>query len=161
MLIDSSLLSRQSSLQFGAFCESYVKTVLQLNGMSTYTADVDDHGIDFIAEYKKRLFKFQVKSIRFKTSYVYANAKYFDVQDESLFLALVIYRDVNSSELPIFLIPAKAWDECSNSKLLVYHAYEKKKSAPEYGLNISKRNMDELYKYSLKNMMSSKVFLAS
>ena len=44
-----SNLTRQ---KLGTFCEYYAKMSLASYGMSIYTSEVDDHGIDFIAESK-------------------------------------------------------------------------------------------------------------
>lgn len=37
--------------------------------MSVYASQVDDHGIDFVAEGKDGFLKFQVKSVRENTKY--------------------------------------------------------------------------------------------
>lgn len=57
--------------KLGAFGEHYAKMLLASYGMSIYSADVDDHGIDFVAENKSGFLKFQVKTVREGTSYVY------------------------------------------------------------------------------------------
>ena len=46
------------------FCEYYAKMSLASYGVSIYTSEVDDHGIDFTAESKRGFLKFQVKAIR-------------------------------------------------------------------------------------------------
>jgi hypothetical protein len=51
-------LTRQ---KLGTFCEYYAKMSLASYGVSIYTSEVDDHGIDFIAESKRGFLKFQVK----------------------------------------------------------------------------------------------------
>ena len=43
-------LTRQ---KLGTFCEYYAKMSLASYGVSIYTSEVDDHGIDFIAESKR------------------------------------------------------------------------------------------------------------
>ena len=47
-------LTRQ---KLGTFCEYYAKMSLASYGVSIYTSEVDDHGIDFIAESKRGFFK--------------------------------------------------------------------------------------------------------
>ena len=44
-------LTRQ---KLGTFCEYYAKMSLASYGVSIYTSEVDDHGIDFIAESKNK-----------------------------------------------------------------------------------------------------------
>lgn len=39
-----------TSQKLGRFCEYYAKMSLASYGMNIYTSEVDDHGIDFVAE---------------------------------------------------------------------------------------------------------------
>lgn len=142
-------LNRQ---KLGAFCEYYAKMTLTSYGLDVYTSEVDDHGIDFVAESKRGFLKFQVKAIRTATSqYVFMRKEHFDIQDTTLYLFLMLLTDGEHPE--IYLIPASAWQR--ESKVFVYHDYEGKKSKPEYGVNVSKKNKAELDKYKLENMLSS------
>ena len=88
-------LTRQ---KLGTFCEYYAKMSLASYGMSIYTSEVDDHGIDFIAESKRGFLKFQVKAIRKGTGYVFMREEYFDISDQSLYLFLLL---LNDGEHPI------------------------------------------------------------
>lgn len=120
-------------------------------GMSIYTSEVDDHGIDFVAETQKGFLKFQVKSIRSGTNYVFMHKDTFDITDTSLYMILLILEDGHH---PVeYIIPYSAWNN-ANSKLFVYHAYEDKKSQPEYGINISQKNISELETYRIENMIN-------
>ena len=141
--------SNLTSQKLGTFCEYYAKMTLASYGLAIYTAEVDDHGIDFVAESSKGFLKFQVKSVRLaSTRYVFMPKEYFDIEDKSLFLLLILLTD---GEYPdVYLIPTSAWKQ--DSKLFVYHAYEGKKSDPDYGVNISQKNMPELEKYKMENM---------
>ena len=136
--------------KLGAFGEHYAKMLLASYGMSIYSADVDDHGIDFVAENKSGFLKFQVKTVREGTSYVYMLKKIFNTADDNLYLFLIRLIDDESPES--YIIPATEW-ESSDTKALVYHDYAGKKSKPEYGVNISKKNMPILSKYKLKHMI--------
>lgn len=136
--------------KLGTFCEYYAKMALASYGMSIYTSEVDDHGIDFVAESKEGFLKFQVKSVRVNTKYVFMREEYFNSQDLSLYLILIILKDGEHPDM--YMIPASAWNN-KESKLLVYHAYEGKKSAPEYGVNLSARNQPELEQYKLDKML--------
>ncbi|MDD3227806.1 MAG: hypothetical protein PHE09_01190 [Oscillospiraceae bacterium] len=138
--------------KLGAFCEYYAKMALVSYGMSVYTAEVDDHGIDFVAETKSGFLKFQVKSVRENTKYVFMRQEHFDVKDSSLYLILIQLSDGEHPDM--YVIPAAAWRD-SNSKLLVYHAYEGKKSAPEYGVNLSSKTLPELQQYKLEKMLDT------
>ena len=141
-------LTRQ---KLGTFCEYYAKMALASYGLSIYTSEVDDHGIDFVAESNHGFLKFQVKAIRTATtSYVYMPEDHFDIEDEDLFLFLVLL--VDGEHPDTYVIPAPTWKK--ESKLFVYHAaYEGKKSNSEYALNLSNKNKPELEPYRLENMI--------
>lgn len=142
-------LTRQ---KLGTFCEYYAKMSLASYGMSIYTSEVDDHGIDFIAESRHGFLKFQVKSIRKGTNYVFMREEHFDISDQSLYLFLLL---LNDGEHPAaYLIPANTWN-CVDSNIFVYHPYEGKKSKPEYGLNISAKNVPQLERFRLENMIKT------
>ena len=137
--------------KLGAFCEYYAKMTLASYGVDIYTSEVDDHGIDFVAEIQKRFFKFQVKAIRTSTSqYVFMRKEHFNIDDESMFLFLMLLSDGEHPDM--YIIPASAWKQ--ESAAFVYHAYEGKKSKPEYGINVSKKNQPELDRYRFENMLS-------
>lgn len=136
--------------KLGTFCEYYAKMTIASYGMSIYTSEVDDHGIDFVAESAEGFLKFQVKSVRDKTNYVFMRKTCFDIDDLSLYLILIILKVGEHPDM--YMIPASAWNN-KESKLLVYHAYEGKKSAPEYGVNISAKNQQELEQYKLDKML--------
>ena len=53
-----------------------------------------------------------------------------------------------------YLIPATTWDNDS-SNIFVYHSYKGKKSKPEYGLNISAKNISQLERFKLENMITA------
>ena len=140
-------LTRQ---KLGTFGEYYAKMALASYGMSIYTAEVDDHGIDFVAETTLGFLKFQVKTIRSETNYVYMKAKAFDVSDPSLYLLLVLLTDGSHPEL--YAIPASAWNDAEKS-VFVFHNYEGKTSEPEYGVNLSKKNLRQLDPYKIENFV--------
>lgn len=137
--------------KLGTFCEYYAKMTLLSYGLDVYTSEVDDHGIDFVAESESGFFKFQVKAIRTSSSqYVFMKKEYFNIEDSTLFLFLILLSDGEHPK--IYLIPSTAWKQ--ENSLFVSHDYEGKKSKPEYGLNISKKNKEELEKYNFQNMLS-------
>lgn len=139
-----------TSQKLGTFCEYYANMALASYGMSIYTSEVDDHGIDFVAESTEGFLKFQVKSVREKTNYVFMREEFFNTEDIYLYLILIILKDGEHPD--VYMIPASAWNN-KESKLLVYHAYEGKKSAPEYGVNLSARNSPALEQYKLDKML--------
>lgn len=140
-------LNRQ---RLGTFGEYYAKMTMASYGMSIYTSEVDDHGIDFVAETNKRFLKFQVKTVRKGTSYVYMLEEHFNIKDKDLFLFLSILTD---GEYPIsYLIPATAWANDATG-IFVHRLYDGKKSKPEYGVNLSAKNQILLEKYKVEKMI--------
>lgn len=140
-------LTRQ---RLGTFGEYYAKMVLASYGMSIYTSEVDDHGIDFVAETKKGFMKFQVKTVRQGTNYVFMLEEHFNIADSELFLFLSILTD---NELPVsYIVPATVWENDATG-MFVYRKYEGKKSKPEYGINLSAKNMPFLDVYKVEKMI--------
>lgn len=136
--------------RLGTFGEYYAKMTLASYGMSIYTSEVDDHGIDFVAETKKGFIKFQVKTVRQSTNYVFMLEDHFNIEDETLFLFLSILID---GEHPVsYIIPATVWGDTSKG-VFVHRTYEGKKSKPEYGINLSKKNIPILDDYLLEKMI--------
>lgn len=94
--------------KLGTFCEYYAKMALASYGLSIYSSEVDDHGIDFVVETETGFLKFQVKSARLATTnYVFARKETFQITDDSLFLFLILLTD---GEQPrSYIIPTSAW----------------------------------------------------
>lgn len=139
-------LSRQ---QVGAYSEYFVKMELTMLGFQVYTSEVDDRGVDFVARHEKGPFlSLQVKSLRGR-GYVFMRKQHFELADD-LFLALAILENDQDPEL--FLIPSQCWR--TETKLFRDRNYEGKKSEPEWGLNVSERNMEALRKYSFASTVS-------
>ena len=142
MRYDWQILTRQ---QVGAFAEYFVKMELTMFGFQVYSTEVDDRGIDFVTRYEKGSFlSIQVKSFREK-GYVFMQKDKFDLSSDS-YLALVLLNQ--ESEPKLYLIPSLAWN--NPNTLLVEHNYVGKKSKPEWGLNLSFKNLPMLEEYSFQ-----------
>jgi hypothetical protein len=140
---------RLNNVQLGRFAEYYAKMELASYGLDIYTSEVDDHGIDFVAKVdKERFVEFQVKS-KLKTEYIFVTKRHFKIENDNLFLFLIIFE---TNQIPqCFIIPATAWKQTND--LLRYREYEDLKSEPEYGLNLSKKNMYLLEEYRIEKIM--------
>lgn len=144
--------SNLSNLQIGSFSEAYSKMIFQIYGYSTYSVDVDDKGIDFLAESPNgKILKVQVKSLR-GYGYVYMTKRSFIPSPDTL-LCLLCYQN---EEMPgVYIIPSVEWN--NPNQLLVSHDYgEWKKSEPEWGINISKKNQQILDAYDFKSFFMKK-----
>ena len=70
---------------------------------------------------------------------------------------MVCYIRFVDGNLPeIFVIPSTVWNNCNNDNVFVNKDYNKpgQKSKPEWGINISNKNLNELKKYSAANYFS-------
>ena len=135
--------SRLKPLQLGRYAEYLVKMEFTLHGFDVYTAEVDDKGIDFVirreriqgAEVYVDYYDVQVKSVR-KFNYVFFLKEKFALRD-NLLAAIGLFEDGSLPQL--YLIPATAWQR--PNALFVDRNYEGLKSKPEWGLNLSRRNL--------------------
>jgi hypothetical protein len=136
-----SKLSRQ---QVGRYAEYFVKMELTLHGLDVYSAEVDDKGIDFIVRVdSSHYYDIQVKASRNLTYIFLPKDKFHPC--ENLLAAIVLFVDDSPPEL--FLIPSTEW--LKPNTLLVEWTYEGLKGKPEYGLNLSQRNMHLLQPYTI------------
>lgn len=143
--------SKLNSLQLGRYAEYYAKMEFASYGLEVYSSEVDDHGIDFIAKTKSGGFvEIQVKSVR-QTNYVFMQKEKWNIEVANTYLALLLFED---GKLPdIYLIPAMAWK--TPSTLLCDKDYEGLKSKPEYGLNLSKKNLPLLRQFVFEDVAMS------
>jgi len=129
-------------LQIGKYAEYFVKMEFTKAGFDVYTAEVDDKGIDFIIrKNENEYFGLQNKSIRFpRTKYVFMQKTKFQPR-KSLLLSLVIFEQ--DKEPTFILIPSLNWIKKSHPALKE-RDYIDKKSKPEWGLDVTKSNIEEL-----------------
>lgn len=133
-----------NSHQIGRYAEYLSKMEFTKAGFDVYTSEVDDKGIDFIIrKSENEYYDIQSKSMRFpRTKYIFMQKSKF-IPKNNLLLSLTIFEE---KQAPIILIiPSLDW---INKKhiALVDRDYKDKKSKPEYGINITKSNIDELKK---------------
>jgi hypothetical protein len=147
-----SALNKQ---QVGAFAEYFVKMELTMYGFQVFGTEVDDRGVDFVTRFDEGPFlAVQVKSVRCNlrrpSGYVFMPETFFQPQPH-LYLALGL---LDTGQPPaLYLIPSLAWAE--SNPLLVYRPYEGLKSKPEYGINISKKNMPLLEPYRFQTTVET------
>lgn len=135
-------------IQLGRYAEYFTKMEFTLYGFDVYTSEVDDKGIDFvIKKNSSTYFDIQVKSIRNNNYIFFPKSKF--MPRSNLFAAVVVYLEGKPPEL--FIIPSTEWKK--PNELLVEHNYIGKKSNPEWGLNISKRNLHILEKYKFEQII--------
>ena len=138
--------SELTPLQLGRYAEYYAKMEFTSYGFEVYSSEVDDHGVDFIIKSPKtnNFFEVQVKSVR-DYGYVFISKS---KMPELTANRLICYLHFQQGQLPdIFIIPALVW--CTPNAVFVDRKYDKpgQKSAPEWGINISKKNFSLLEPY--------------
>ena len=143
--------SQLNSMQLGRYAEYYTKMEFASYGLDIYTSEVDDHGIDFIAKTRNGKFlDIQVKSAR-QYNYVFIEKEKWNIEDPDTYLALLIFENGKMPEA--YLIPAIAWK--TPNELLCDKDYQGLKSKPEYGLNLSKKNLPILRKFEIEEVIGS------
>jgi len=138
-------------LQLGRYAEYYAKMEFASYGFEVYTSEVDDHGIDFIAKNKNGEFiELQVKSVR-QTNYIFMQKEKWNINNPRTYLVLLLFVD---SKLPdVYLVPSTVWQ--TPNELFCDKDYEGLKSKPEYGMNLSKKNMPLLEPYKFEIALKS------
>lgn len=138
--------TRLNKVQLGRYAEYLVKMEFVLYGCDVFTAEVDDHGIDFVVRTRVgNHYDVQVKSYTLRagrgTPYVFLPKRKFEVCP-SLLLALVQFID---GEPPtMFLLPSCV-DGGKPNPLFESRDYgDGKQSEPEWGLTLSKRKLASL-----------------
>jgi hypothetical protein len=142
-------------LQVGRLGEYWVKLMLTLEGYDVYTSEVDDRGIDFIVRLSpEKYIDIQVKTIRGYSSYVFVDKvskAWTTPLRNNLYLALVVLIDNSAPEM--YLIPASTWNV--PQKPFVSNDYVGSlKSKPDYGINISRKNMAALQSFRFPNPLN-------
>ena len=138
--------------QIGAYAEYFVKMELTMHGFQVYSTEVDDRGIDFVARRESGPFiEVQVKSLR-SMGYVFMQKTKFPLRPHT-YLALCLFAD--GQEPKVFLIPSVAW--LTPNAIFVDRKYDAQgqTSKPEWGLNVSKRNMAALSPYSFESTIKN------
>ena len=147
--MSSKKWSRLNHLQLGRYAEYYAKMEFTSYGFYVYASEVDDHGIDFIAQDPdlKELFFVQVKSVR-KHNYTYLK-KEKTILDDNYLVCLIYFTDDHDPDMYIF--PTSVWE--NSNVIFVDREYSgsKYKSKPEWGISYSKKNSEMLEKYTAEN----------
>jgi hypothetical protein len=140
-----------SKQQVGTYAEYFVKMELTMHGFEVYSTEVDDRGIDFVARRGSGPFiEIQVKSLR-AMGYAFMQKSKFPIRP-STHLALSLFTEGHEPKL--FLIPSTVWR--TPNQMFVDRNYDKEgqKSKPEWGVNVSARNMPELARYAFESTIT-------
>lgn len=146
--------SKLNHLQIGRYAEYFTKMEFAMYGFDVYGTEVDDRGIDFVIRKDiDRYYDVQVKSQRLgegrATPYIFMRKSHFHPR-ETLLLAVVLFE--NGKVPDLYLIPSTVW--LKPNGLFMSRAYgEGRRSPPEWGMSITKRNLKSLEAYRFEAMM--------
>jgi hypothetical protein len=151
--------SSLNNLQLGRYAEYLVKMEFTKLGFSVFSPEVDDRGIDFVIRTPRGHYcEVQVKSSSPSKSGSGFNYQFWHKGENKLqigersYIALVLFSD--DQEPRRYLIPTTAWKE--PNRLFVDHDYSDPdlKSRPEYGLNLSEKNLSLLAPFGFSEKAS-------
>jgi hypothetical protein len=141
--------SKLSPLQLGKYAEYYTKMEFTSYGFEVYTSEVDDHGVDFVAKAPNtsKYYEVQVKSCR-KTSYVFEPKDKMPLAENRL---MCLLHFVDDQPPTVYIIPTLEWQNPNG--VLVDREYDPQqhKSKPEWGINVSQKNLPYLERYQADN----------
>jgi len=141
--------SRPNALQVGRYAEYYVKMEFTLYGFDVYRTEVDDQGIDMvIRRAPAHYYDVQVKSTR-GLNYIFFPKDKFLLRD-NLLAAIVLFFEGQPPRF--FLVPATVWRQ--PNALFVNRDYEGGKSKPEWGANLSHKNLPLLATYGFEDTLA-------
>lgn len=141
--------SRLSHLQVGKLAEYVAKMEFTQYGFQVFTPEVDDRGIDYIARFEDGpWYEVQVKAVR-GLNYVFMQKDKFPLKPERLLVVAIL---TEGGPPDLYVIPSMAWK--APNELFVSRDYEGLKSKPEWGLNLTKRNMALLAPFALDRVVT-------
>jgi len=148
-MLDTYDWSRPSSLQLARYAEFLVMAEFLRWGLEVYSTEVDERGIDLLVRNNAgNIYDFQVKSSR-NLNYIFFRKETFAPRN-NLYASVVLLMDDNPAAL--FLIPSTVWAQPTD--LFVSRDYEGLKSKPEWGLNLSQKNLPLLEPYRFPQKVS-------
>jgi hypothetical protein len=139
---------RLNRFQLGRYAEYMVAMEFTLYGFEVYRTEVDDRGIDYVIRKDGNVYyDVQVKSSR-GMNYVFFPKDKFSLRS-NLLAAIVLFFQSETPQL--YLVPATAWQKLD--ALLRSNDYVGKKSKPDWGLNISGKNMPLLARFTFDRVV--------
>lgn len=138
--------------QVGAYAEYFVKMELTMHGFQVYSTEVDDRGIDFVVRRDAGQFiEIQVKSLRAK-GYVFMHKSKFPIRQQT-YLALCLFNEDHEPKL--YLIPSSVWLTPNETFVDRNYDGEGMTSKPEWGVNVSKKNMPVISRYAFESTINT------
>jgi hypothetical protein len=102
--------------------------------------------VNFLASKKGKTLKIKVRSISQIGGYIFIEKSKFDVDDQSLYMA-VLYLPDNEKESVLYLLPAVDWSKKVYPLSGKDYSKPNQKSLPEWGISYSQKAKDALEAY--------------
>jgi len=139
---------RMTRLQLDKYGEYCVKMELTLRGLEIYSPEVDDPGTIILVRTDPVAFnEIRVKTARGFKSIFLAKERF--SPRENLFAALVVLELYQPPRL--YMVPSTAWSEPND--LLFSRDYEGMLSSPEWGVNLSHKNLPLLEAHAFERVV--------
>lgn len=138
IVMPSTNWSNLNKLQLGQYAEYFAKMEFASYGFYVYTSEVDDHGVDFVAisPDESKMYEVQVKGSRCYNPVCIVKSK--QKVDEKHLICFLHF--IDGSMPSVFIIPSTELDK--HPDIIRSREYgDGKKSAPEWGLLCSKKNL--------------------
>ena len=130
-------------IQVGRYGKQLVKTEFMRHGLDVRSADVDRRRTELVIRLHGGIcYDVRVRTVR-DHHYIYFLKDRFVLRPDLPAAVVILVEDEPPS---LYLIPSKSWKE--PNALLVSRDYEGKKSQPEWGINLSQKNMPLLEAYA-------------
>ena len=134
--------------QLGRYAEQLVSAEFALYGLSVFSPESDDRGIDLVVRNEGGdRYDVRVKAVR-GLNYVFLRQSVFRLVPPA-YLALVLFLERQKPEL--YLIPSFVWRE--PNKLFVDKEYEGWKCEPEWGIRLSQKTITLLRRYTFPDVV--------
>ncbi len=144
-------ISELNKLQLGRYGEYLTKMEFTLYGFDVYSSEIDDKAIDFIIRKDGKYYDIQVKTLR-QLDYVFLQKHVFALRD-NLFVALVLINSENQHSF--YLIPSTVWNNPEGCFVSRDYEKEGQKTKPEWGINLSQKNLSQIEQYRFDKTLSS------
>lgn len=139
--------SKLSKNQVGRYGEYLFQMAVVSFGYDVFSSEVDDKGIDFVLridDKKPQYHDIQVKTARIKNNWVFVEKSKFPIRENN---HLGLVRLIENESPNLFVVPSTTWRKPND--LIWMREYAGKKSKPEYGLRLSKKNLHLLEPFRL------------
>lgn len=132
----------------GRHGEKLAKLKFRHYGFDIYTSKVFGKGLGFRIKKDDNYYDIKVRTLT-KLDYVYLKKNTVSLRD-NLFVLWVLFNE--GREPDFYLIPSTVWKKTND--VFVSRDYEGLISDPEWGINISEKNLPELERYRFEKTIS-------